>query len=182
VRQAGISAGLRIEWRLALRTRDAGRQLGRLFLRPAAGGDNGPRPLRKPPGLVAQIFWRPCQPYNQEPFNRRANGARRRDQQHTGRIAICDEILEVNPHRPDVPRNENRPGVRGNLENRGIGSAAWNYAGRASEIDGRLPAPQASPDVRIKVRVSLKGNLQASLADLSFLTRLKRSTMSAGMG
>ena len=93
-----------------------------------------------------------------------------------------NEIFEVNSHRADIPRNENATGVGGNLQDAWIGSTVWNYAGRSSEVDGGLPAPQTPPDVRVEIRVGLKGDLQASSTDPSCLTRSKRSIMSAGIG
>jgi hypothetical protein len=123
--------------------------------------------------LVAQIFRRPCQLCNQEACYRRANGTKRWDQQHTRRIAICNEIFEVRSHRPDIPRNEDPAGAGGNLQNRWIGSAVWNDAGRTLEIDGRLPAPQTSPDVRIEVRVSLKGKSSSEIGGPFVLDPLK---------
>jgi hypothetical protein len=95
---------------------------------------------------------------------------------------MCNEIFEVHSHRPDIPRNENATGVGSNSQNSWIGGPVRDYAGRASKVDGGLPAPQTPPDVRVKIRVGLKGNFQASSTDLSCLTRSKRSIMSAGMG
>jgi hypothetical protein len=88
----------------------------------------------------------------------------------------------VNAHRPHVVRNENAAGIRRDLQNGWIGRAIWNNTGCASEVHRGLLAPQTPPDVWVKIRVGLRGNLQACLADLSCLTRSKRSIMSAGMG
>ena len=63
-----------------------------------------------------------------------------------------------------------------------IGRAIWNNTGRALKVHRGLLASQTPPDVWVKIRVGLKGNLQGCLADLSCLTRSKRSIMSAGMG
>jgi hypothetical protein len=68
------------------------------------------------------------------------------------------------------------------LQNSSIGRAVWNDTGRASKVHRGLLAPQTPPDIWVKIRVGLKSNLQASLADLSCLTRSNRSIMSVGMG
>lgn len=93
-----------------------------------------------------------------------------------------DEILEMNSHRPEVPRDQHAASVGGALQNYWVGSAVWDHTGRPSKVDGWLSAQQAPPDVRVDIRVRLKPNSQASLADLSLLARSNRSTISAGIG
>jgi hypothetical protein len=47
---------------------------------------------------------------------------------------------------------------------------------------GLLSPPQSPSDVRIEVSVGLKGELQASLRTISFLTLSRRAIISAGIG
>ena len=128
---------------------------------------------RQPPDLVAQIFRRPDKPYHQDPFDGRTGRPRWRNEEHAGGFALCDELLEVDPHSPDIARNQNPAGGGGDTENLRIGSAIGNYARGVPEIQGGLSSPQTSGNVGIEIRISLKGDPQAGLASLSFLRQLE---------
>jgi hypothetical protein len=85
-------------------------------------------------------------------------------------------------HRSEIASNKNPAGIGGKVQNSRIRSAVRNHANCPLEIDGWLLAPQSPSNVRIKVCVSLKSDLQARLEDLSFFTRSNRSIISAGIG
>jgi len=75
------------------------------------------------------------------------------------------KILEMNAHRAEVPGYQDAPSVSSHLQNYRIARAVRNHPSRRSDVYSRLSAQQTPPNIRVEVRVRLKVNLQASLAD-----------------
>lgn len=95
---------------------------------------------------------------------------------------MSDETSEVKPHGSHIAGDENPAGICSDAQDLRIRSPFWKHSSGGSEVNGRLPSPQPSSDVRIDIGVGLKRKPQVRLADLSFFTRSNRSIISAGIG
>jgi hypothetical protein len=134
--------------------------------------------LWEPLDPVLEILGRPVQPNEEQPFDRGSNGSGRWNQQNSRRFVCRNKAVEMDAHTSEVARNQNSTIFRRNPQNFWIESAIWDCTPRRLEIYRRLSSEQSIPYVGIDVSVSLKPDLQASLAATSFLARSKRSIIS----
>ena len=137
---------------------------------------------REPLHDILQILRRPVQPDEQEAVDGDANRPRGRNPQHTGGLPKSNKLFKMNPHRSEITGYQHTPLIRRDSEHVRVGGAVGNNAGRRLEFDRWFPADQPPPDVGVDIGVSLKSDLQASLAAASLRARSNRSIMSCGIG